>query len=120
VRTLEIRQKLWGEEVVVIDEPEYAMKILKIKKLKHTSMHYHPTKKETFYVLEGQVTVRLASGCCGSFCNLMKDQTYTIHPNVKHSIHAVLDSVLIEVSTQPKDDSIRIENQLGEEVAGKN
>jgi mannose-6-phosphate isomerase-like protein (cupin superfamily) len=117
---LERRPKQWGEEIVCIDEPEYAMKILKIKKLHHTSMHYHPTKKETFYVLEGELKVHLQTGCCGSFCPVMKDQTYTILPGTKHSIHAVMDAIIIEVSTQPKDDSIRIESQQGEEIATKN
>lgn len=116
---METRQKEWGQEIVCIDEPEYAMKILKIKALHHTSMHYHPVKKETFYVLEGEVKVLLQTGCCGSFCLVKKDQTYTINPSIKHSIYAGIDSTIIEVSTQPKDDSIRIENQ-GEEIAKKN
>lgn len=106
---VKIRDKPWGQEIVCIDEPEYAMKILKIKKLHHTSMHYHPTKKETFYVLEGTIHVRLQTGCCGSFCVVMKDGTYTINPGMKHSIHAVQDAVVIEVSTQPKDEKIQIQ-----------
>lgn len=117
---MEIRVKNWGEEIVCIDDPQYAMKILKIKKGCHTSMHYHPTKKETFYVQEGQINVLLQSGCCGSFCPVMKDNIYTVYPGTKHSILAIMDTVIIEVSTQPKDDSIRIENQQGEEVAKTN
>jgi mannose-6-phosphate isomerase-like protein (cupin superfamily) len=117
---LDIRKKSWGEEIVYIDEPEYAMKILKIKTLHHTSMHYHPTKKETFYVLEGEIKVLLQTGCCGSFCPVMKDGIYTVLPGTKHSIYAVMDATIIEVSTQPKDDSIRIENQQGEEIAKTN
>lgn len=104
------RIKPWGEEIVYIDEPEYAMKVLKIKKGHHSSMHYHPTKKETFYVLEGEIKVLLTSGCCGSFCPVLKDGTYTIKPGTNHSIYALVDSILIEVSTQPKDDSVRIDN----------
>lgn len=117
---MERRQKSWGEEIVYIDEPEYAMKVLKIKKLHHTSMHYHPTKKETFYVLEGEIKVMLKTSCCGSFCPVVKNGTYTIKPGTKHSIYAVMDSIIIEVSTQPKDDSIHIENQKGEDIAKTN
>lgn len=98
------RSKVWGEEIVYIDEPEYVMKMLKIKKGMHTSLHYHPVKKETMYVLKGSVIFRV-----GSVVYLKgKQGTITIRPGTKHQIRGRTDCIIIEVSTQPKDDSVRM------------
>lgn len=100
--------KPWGEEIVHIDEPEYVMKELRIKKGMHTSLHYHNQKKETLYILKGvaKVEASIRSG----FLN--PGDTITISAGKPHRITAYKgDLVIIEVSTQPKNDSVRIGNQ---------
>lgn len=107
---MEIRQKEWGEEIVYIDEKEYAMKMLKIKKLKSTSLHYHPRKKETLYILKGKINIEIkkSKGCCSKFHRLSKQDTVTLSPRIIHRIIGIEDSIIIEVSTQPKDDTVRV------------
>ena len=97
--------KPWGEEIVHIDEPEYVMKELRIKSGMHTSLHYHTQKKETLYISQGVAKVESSSGGC--FLN--KGEIITIPIGAVHRITAYKgDLVIIEVSTQPKDDSVRI------------
>ena len=52
-------KKEWGHELWLVnnEEEDYCGKILFIEKGRHTSMHYHLDKHETFYVLEGTLRV---------------------------------------------------------------
>ena len=100
--------KPWGEEIVHIDEKEYVLKELRIKKGMHTSMHYHNQKKETLYILKGVAKVEASVG--SGFLN--QGDTITIPAGKVHRITAYKeDLVIIEVSTQPKNDSVRVGNQ---------
>jgi len=102
---LELVKKSWGEEIVHIDEPEYVMKELRLNAGMHTSLHYHNRKKETLYILKGVAKIESSQG--SRFLN--HGEIMTIEPSTVHRITAHKGNlVIIEVSTQPKDDSIRI------------
>lgn len=119
---MDTRRKKWGIEIVYIDEPEYVMKMLKIKKGYSTSKHYHPKKKETLFILEGIANIevwkteRKGKGCTYHIRLEhrlseadKKRQIVTINPRQTHRIVGATDCTIIEVSTQPKDDSVRVE-----------
>lgn len=105
---MDVRKKVWGEEIVYIDEKEYVMKMLKIKKGFGTSLHYHPTKKETLYFLKGEANIQIKQNGCSKHKRFKKGEIITISPGIKHRISGITDVIIIEVSTQPKDDSVRI------------
>ena len=52
-------EKDWGHEIWLANNEgeDYCGKILFIKKNNSTSMHYHLTKHETMYVLEGNLMI---------------------------------------------------------------
>lgn len=47
--------KGWGEEEWIVNKKEYCGKLLKFKKDKKCSVHYHSLKDETFYLHKGKV-----------------------------------------------------------------
>jgi len=109
MKELRITPKLWGEEHLLVNEPQYAIKLLFIKK-GSTSKHYHVLKKETLYVLNGTATLRI-------FTVQEKDETthdyvlqegdyFTVMPCAIHQITG--PATILEVSTQPYDDVIRL------------
>jgi len=102
---MEVRQKPWGQEIVFLDEPEYAMKFLKMNANKSTSMHYHTRKKESMFVLEGEINIQVQVDGCVRHYRFGKEGIMTISPGLKHKINALTDAIIIEVSTQPKDDT---------------
>jgi len=102
----EVIPKKWGIEYVVVDEPEYVFKILEINKGKSTSLHYHPKKIETLLVHKGNVIIFSDKETWSKILN--EGEQFKINRDFKHKIQANDDSIIYEVSTQPKHDSIRI------------
>ncbi|NPA85205.1 MAG: cupin domain-containing protein [Crenarchaeota archaeon] len=106
VKKAKIVEKPWGREIWIADEPEYGGKILEIKKGYTTSVHYHQKKKETIYVDKGKLLVR--SGDSELVVN--EGEAVTIEPYTVHQLVALEDVRLIEVSTQPLNERVRIED----------
>jgi len=106
IKTPKVVFKPWGKEIWIADEPEYGGKILEIKKGYSTSVHYHREKKETIYVDKGKLLVRSGEH---EFV-LEEGQAVTIEPYTVHQLVALEDVRLIEVSTQPLNERVRIED----------
>jgi quercetin dioxygenase-like cupin family protein len=108
-RKVKIVEKPWGREIWIADEPEYGGKIIEIKKGFSTSVHYHKQKKEkkeTIYVDKGRLKVR--SGPNEFVVN--EGEEITIEPYTVHQLIALEDVRLIEVSTQPLNERVRVED----------
>ncbi|RLG39377.1 MAG: cupin [Thermoproteota archaeon] len=97
-------EKPWGREFLIVDEPEYAAKILEMREGKPTSLHFHPLKKETLYVVSGRLRVETSE----RDYELSPGDEVTIEPGTEHRIVPLEDSQVLEVSTQPKDDTVRV------------
>ncbi len=106
VKKAKVVEKPWGKEIWIADEPEYGGKIIEIKKGYSTSVHYHKEKKETIYVDKGKLKVR--SGDEEFIVN--EGEAITIEPYTVHQLIAVEDVRLIEVSTQPLNERVRLED----------
>ena len=106
VKPPKVVEKPWGKEIWIADEPEYGGKILEIKKGYSTSVHYHRKKKETIYVDKGKLLVRSGSN---EFV-VEEGHSITIEPYTVHQLVALEDVRLIEVSTQPLNERVRIED----------
>lgn len=106
-----VDKKGWGEEVIFANNSEYCGKLLKFKKDSCFSTHFHLNKRESFYILEGQIDF--------SFYNLENADVITksfgagqcieIPRGCPHRIKAVEDSIIIEVSTEHTiEDNFRV------------
>ncbi|GAI09553.1 unnamed protein product, partial [marine sediment metagenome] len=52
-------EKVWGNEVWIVNCPLYCGKFLYLDKGAESSYHYHKEKQETFYCLKGQVALTI-------------------------------------------------------------
>ena len=107
VKKAKVVEKPWGREIWIADEPEYGGKILEIKKGYSTSLHYHEKKKETIYVYKGKMRVETLGG---DAFEVNEGEAITIEPGEAHKLVALDDLILIEVSTQPLNERVRIED----------
>ena len=102
-------EKVWGKEVIIANEPEYCGKLLYVNKGASGSLHYHPRKKETFYLLKGRINLEYGDDIVFKMPRLWPDPV-TIPKGKPHRFTAVLDSIILEVSSYHDDeDVIRVE-----------
>lgn len=103
--------KGWGWESWIVNNPEYCGKALFFKQGKKCSFHYHKEKSETFYCYQGRIKVWLSD------TDDFPDNSIVLEPGdsvdvprgTRHQMEGLLDSILIEFSTEHKDsDSYRI------------
>lgn len=106
---IRIVDKPWGREIHFAVEDEYVGKILEVNKGTRLSLQYHEKKKETMYVLEGEMKLTL-----GSETEIVgKGKSVTVNPGVKHRVEAIKDVKILEVSTTELDDIVRLEDDYG-------
>ncbi len=98
---IKVVPKKWGTEWWIVND-EYCGKLLHIKQGKRCSLHYHPVKKETFYVLEGKVNFNID----GVY---FAQTPITIEPGTPHQFYGITDATILEISTHHDDkDVVRI------------
>lgn len=110
---MQIVNKLWGYEQVIVNNDKYCAKLLHIHPGWECSLHYHPVKKETFICVEGQVEVDLEVGGLIRQQPLRLCQQLTINPGTAHRFRAANDefAVLLEISsTHSDEDVVRLED----------
>ena len=100
-------EKPWGWELIIEENPEYTLKKLFMKKKCQCSLQYHEYKKETIYILDGNLTIQI-----DKTSNIFyPDTSITIPPGVAHRMSAIDKYVLyLEASTTYPEDVIRIED----------
>lgn len=101
--------KPWGQEEVLEINDRYLVKKLTMHKGHRCSLQYHRIKKETIYVLSGQLKI-----IAGLSEATLTEKVYrahehvTIAPNWIHRMEAVEDSVYLESSTPEMEDVVRV------------
>lgn len=104
-------QKVWGNELWIVNTEHYCGKMLTVGKDHHTSMHFHAVKHETMFCVEGQFRLDFIDRK-GQIVSrtLNQSDSIVIPPLTPHSIYGLGDfNVLFEFSTQHHDsDSIRV------------
>lgn len=85
--------------VVRVNETEYCSKWLTLLPGQECPTHYHKLKKETFFVLHGQVEVAADE----HEVSLKPGDSYTLKPGVRHSFRSVGGAVIEEVSTHDEN-----------------
>jgi quercetin dioxygenase-like cupin family protein len=107
-------EKPWGHEVWWAETEHYAGKLLHINAGHALSLQYHREKDETSYLLSGRL--RLAQGSTTDSLNQREvepGRAWRNEPGVVHSIEALEDSVVLEVSTPHLDDVVRLQDRYG-------
>ena len=106
---MQIIEKPWGKEEVIEINDKYMMKKLTMLKGHRCSLQLHNHKKETIYVLSGQL--RIISGpdqdnLTGKIYS--EGESITISPGEVHRMEGVEDSIYLEASTPEMDDVVRL------------
>ena len=116
--------KLWGQEIWLVNNDRYCAKILVIVPGFQCSMHYHPIKKETFFVLDGLVNLELGQletiiqpngldFTVKEVKQMGEGESHTLEPKTPHRFSSALDvpSMILEISsTHSDDDVVRLED----------
>lgn len=106
--------KPWGHEIWWAQTDAYAGKLLHVNAGHRLSLQLHREKDESSYLLSGRL--RLTSG--PSIDELSEQEVgpgfaWRVEPGAIHSIEAIEDSVVLEVSTPHLDDVVRLEDRYG-------
>jgi mannose-6-phosphate isomerase-like protein (cupin superfamily) len=106
--------KPWGYELWFAHTDRYAGKLLHVNAGQRLSVQYHEAKDETSYLLSGRVVLS-----CGQSAEAMVATELEVgdvwrnEPRMVHSVAALEDSVIVEVSTPELDDVVRLADEYG-------
>lgn len=85
--------------VIRVNEPEYCSKYLTLEAGQACPLHYHKLKKETFFVLSGEVKLWVD----GQTIMLIPGESYTLNPGALHMFDSLGGAVVEEVSTHDEN-----------------
>lgn len=106
--------KPWGSELWFAHTDRYAGKILRVRAGCRLSVQFHEEKDETSYVLSGRVIVSQGDSAeTMTTKELGSGDSWRSLPLVVHTLEAVEDAEIIEVSTPQLDDVVRLEDRYG-------
>jgi mannose-6-phosphate isomerase len=106
--------KPWGHELWFAHTDSYAGKLLHVKAGERLSVQYHEAKEETSYLLSGRLLVSQGEDADSlSVTEIEPGAVWHNAPEVVHTIAALEDSVVVEVSTPELDDVVRLVDDYG-------
>jgi len=109
-------EKPWGHEIWWAWTDDYVGKILHVTAGHRLSVQFHEHKDETSYVLRGRL--RLFKGPSAdelTESEVAEGATWRNLPGEVHTIEAIEDSDVLEVSTPHLDDVVRLQDSYGRE-----
>ncbi len=109
-------EKPWGHEIWWAHTTQYAGKILVVNAGHTLSLQFHHEKDESSYLLSGRL--RLTRGATADQLeelDIDPGQAWRTEPGTVHTIEALEDCVVLEVSTPQLDDVVRLQDRYGRE-----
>jgi mannose-6-phosphate isomerase len=106
--------KPWGHELWFAHTDSYAGKILVVEAGQRLSVQYHERKDESSYLVSGRML--LSQGPSAEQIEereIGPGSTWRNEPGTVHTIEAIEDSTVFEVSTPELDDVVRISDRYG-------
>jgi mannose-6-phosphate isomerase len=106
--------KPWGSELWYAHTDRYGGKILRVNAGHRLSVQYHAKKDETSYLLSGRLLIEQ-----GESFEAMRGReldpgaVWRNASGVVHTLEALEDSIILEVSTPELHDVVRIEDRYG-------
>jgi mannose-6-phosphate isomerase len=105
-------EKPWGHELWWAQTDEYAGKLLFVEAGHQLSLQLHREKDESSYLLSGRMLLtRGPSAERLEKVEIGPGHAWRVQPGVVHSIEALEDSVVLEVSTPHLDDVVRLRDR---------
>ena len=106
---MKVIEKAWSKEEVVEINDKYMVKKLTMLKGHRCSLQFHNKKKETIYVLSGELKILIGKDIeeLNSLV-LLQGESITINPKKIHRMEGIEDSVYLEASTPEMDDVVRL------------
>ena len=104
--------KVWGREEWLENNARYCVKLLHLRRGHRCSLHYHPVKDETFYVVSGRVLLEYGGPTTargGPICEtrvLSAGDHHRLLPGTVHRFTGLVDSVFLEAGTTHSDDDV--------------
>ena len=107
-------EKPWGNELLYALTPQYAGKVIFVKKGFRLSLQYHKEKDESMYLLQGKVLFSVQAPD-GKMSETVGESGYCLHlpPMTTHRVEALEDSTILEVSTPQLSDVVRLQDDFG-------
>jgi mannose-6-phosphate isomerase-like protein (cupin superfamily) len=108
---MKIIDKPWGKEELLEINDHYMVKKLTMWKGHRCSLQYHKQKKETIYVLSGQLKIYSGSSENELAVKIYgPNETITLLPGTIHRMEGLEDCVYLEASTSQMEDVVRIQD----------
>jgi mannose-6-phosphate isomerase len=106
-------EKPWGFELLFALTPEYAGKLIFVRKGHRLSLQYHEKKDETIYLFQGEALLEIEVGGKMTSKTFLPGQSVRVPPHTRHRLEAIEDTTFFEVSTPELDDVVRLEDDYG-------
>ena len=108
---MKIIDKPWGKEELLEINDHYMVKKLTMRKGHRCSLQYHKQKKETIYVLSGQLKIYSGPAENELIVKIYgPNEIITLPPGTVHRMEGVEDCVYLEASTPQIEDVVRIQD----------
>ena len=106
-------EKPWGYELLFAHRPEYAGKVIFVKKGHRLSLQYHEKKDETLYIYEGKASLDIEEDGRMVSKEVCAGESIAVPPFTKHRLKAIEDTTFLEASTPELEDVVRVEDDYG-------
>ena len=111
--------KPWGGELWFAHTDRYAGKLLHVKAGERLSVQYHAAKDESSLLLSGRLLLHRGPSAESLVATeLEPGGVWRNEPGIVHSIEALEDSRIVEVSTPELDDVVRLSDDYGRGLGG--
>jgi mannose-6-phosphate isomerase len=106
--------KPWGHELWYALTDRYAGKILHVESGHRLSLQFHERKDESNYLLSGRLKLIKGTGADDLVeTEIGPGHTWRNVPGEVHTIEAIEDAAVLEVSTPELDDVVRLSDSYG-------
>lgn len=107
-------EKPWGHEIWFAHTDRYAGKLLYVYAGHRLSVQYHETKDESSYLLSGRLLLSTGNDPDRlDVAEIASGAVWRNEPGEIHTIEAIEDAVVVEVSTPELDDVVRLSDRYG-------
>lgn len=111
-------EKPWGHEIWFAHTDRYAGKLLYVNAGHRLSVQYHEAKDESSYLLCGRLLLSTGDDPDRlDVTEISSGATWRNEPGALHTIEALEDAVVVEVSTPELDDVVRLSDRYGRAAA---
>ena len=105
--------KPWGYELIFAKTDRYAGKILHVNAGECLSRQFHEMKEETLFVVRGELRLTVELDGDRRVMNLREGEAFHIPPRLIHTMEAIEDTDVAEVSSPELHDVVRLEDRYG-------